>query len=237
MSDLLTMMWKEAKDLLFQGGWRAWIRPVLLVGVLGIYLPLQFGLGWLELSPLEMCVVLWIPFFVIISFIGDAIAGERERHTLETLLASRISDRAILLGKVIVTVGYAWGMALVGLLLGLVLVNLFSGQGSLAFYHPLDVFLEALALSLLTSVLGASAGVLISLRSATVRQAQQILSIGTLVLVFGGVFALRALPANFVLSLSYSQFLLLVIAVIAALDAILLVLSLLSFQRSRLILS
>jgi hypothetical protein len=26
-------------------------------------------------------------------------------HTLETLLASRISDRAILLGKVIVTVG------------------------------------------------------------------------------------------------------------------------------------
>ncbi len=100
MSDLLTMMWKESKDLLFQGGWRAWIRPVLLVGILGVYLPLQFGLGWLELSPIEMYVILWIPFSVIISFIGDAIAGERERHTLETLLASRISDRAILLGKV-----------------------------------------------------------------------------------------------------------------------------------------
>ena len=107
MSDLLTMMWKEWKDLLFQGGWRAWIRPVLLVGILGVYLPLQAGLQWLDLSPLELFVVLWIPFFVIISFIGDAIAGERERHTLETLLASRISDRAILLGKVIVTVGYA----------------------------------------------------------------------------------------------------------------------------------
>ncbi len=182
MSDLLTMLWKESKDLLFQGGWRAWIRPVLLVGILGVYLPLQFGLGWLELSPIEMYVILWIPFSVIISFIGDAIAGEHERHTLETLLASRISDRAILLGKVIVTVGYAWGMALVSLLLGLVLVNLLSGHGSWAFYHPLDVFLEALALSLLSSVLGASAGVLISLRSATVRQAQQILSVGTLVL-------------------------------------------------------
>ena len=237
MSDLLTMMWKESKDLLFQGGWRALIRPVLLVGILGVYLPLQSGLQWLELSPIEMFVVLWIPFFVIITFIGDAIAGERERHTLETLLASRISDRAILLGKVIATVGYAWGMALVGLLLGLVLVNLFSGQGSWAFYHPLDVLLEALALSLLSSVLGASAGVLISLRSATVRQAQQILSIGTLVLIFGGIFALRALPANFVSSLSYSQFLLLAIAVIAVLDAILLGLSLLSFRRSRLIVS
>jgi ABC-2 type transport system permease protein len=237
MSDLLTMMWKESKDLLFQGGWRAWIRPVLLVGILGVYLPLQFGLGWLELSPIEMYVILWIPFSVIISFIGDAIAGERERHTLETLLASRISDRAILLGKVIVTVGYAWGMALVSLLLGLVLVNLLSGHGSWAFYHPLDVFLEALALSLLSCVLGASAGVLISLRSATVRQAQQILSVGTLVLIFGGIFALRALPASFVSSLSYSQFLLLVIAVLAVLDAILLGLSLVSFQRSRLIVS
>jgi ABC-2 type transport system permease protein len=237
MNDLVTMMWKEAKDLLFQGGWRALIRPVLLVGILGVYLPLQFGLGWLELSPIEMYVVLWIPFSIIISFIGDAIAGERERHTLETLLASRISDRAILLGKVIVTVGYAWGMALVGLLLGLVLVNLLSGHGSWAFYHPVDVFLEALALSLLSSVLGASAGVLISLRSATVRQAQQILSVGTLVLIFGGIFALRALPVNFVSSLSYSQFLGLSIAVIAVLDTILLGLSLVSFQRSRLIVS
>jgi len=237
MRDLLTMMWKESKDLLFRGGWRAWILPVLLVGILGVYLPLQGGLGWLELSPIELVVVLWIPFFVIIMFTGDAIAGERERHTLETLLASRISDRAILLGKVIATVGYAWGMALVGLLLGLVLVNVFRGHGSWAFYHPLDVFLEALALSLLSTVLGASAGVLISLRSATVRQAQQILGIGTLVLIFGGIFALQALPASFVSSLSYSQFLLLVIAVLAVLDAILLGLSLVSFQRSRLILS
>ena len=236
MNDLWTMMWKESKDLLFQGGWRASIRPLLLIGILGIYLPLQFGLQWLALSPIEMYVILWIPFSVIISFIGDAIAGERERHTLETLLASRISDRAILLGKVIATVGYAWGMALGGLLLGLVLVNLFKGNGGgWMFYHPLDVLLEALALSLLTCILGASAGVLISLRSATVRQAQQILSIGTLVLIFGGIFALQALPPNFVSSLSYSQFLFLAIAVIAVLNAILLGLSLVIFRRSRLI--
>lgn len=237
MSDLLIIMWKESKDLLFQGGWRALIRPLLLMGVLGIYLPLQIGLQWLELLPLEMFVVLWIPFFVIITFIGDAIAGERERHTLETLLASRIGDRAILLGKVIVTVGYAWGMALVGLLLGLVLVNLFRGHGSWVFYHPLDVLLEALALSLLACILGASAGVLVSLRSATVRQAQQILSVGTLLLIFGGIFVLQALPTNFISSLSYSQFLLLTMAALTVLDAILLGLSLLGFQRSRLILS
>ena len=236
MSDIWTMMWKESKDVLFQGGWRSLIRPLIVVGIMGIYLPLQFGLQWVDLTPLGMLLLLWIPFFVIISFIGDVIAGERERHTLETLLASRMPDRAILLGKVVATVLYAWGMGVLSLLLGLVLVDLFRTQGNWMFY-PLDLFVDALVLILLASVLGTSAGVLISLRVATVRQAQQILSIGTIVFVFGVTFVLRAVPANVLSSLSYAQFLLIVMAVIAVLDAILFGLSLVSFQRSRLILS
>jgi ABC-2 type transport system permease protein len=110
-------------------------------------------------------------------------------------------------------------------------------HGNWTFYHPFDLFLEVLVLSLLCCILGTSAGVLISLRSATVKQAQQILSVVTLVLIFAGISALQALPANVISSLSYSQFLLLVIAVIAMLDAILMGLSLMSFQRSRLIVS
>jgi ABC-2 type transport system permease protein len=236
MSDILTMVWKESRDLLFQGGWRSLIRPLIVVGIMGIYLPLQFGSQWVALTPLGMVLLLWIPFFVIISFIGDAIAGERERHTLETLLASRMPDRAILLGKIVATVLYALGMGILSLLLGLVLVDLFRTQGNWMFY-PLDLFVDAIVLSLLVGVLGASAGVLISLRVSTVRQAQQILSVGTIVFVFGSIFVLRAVPANVISSLSYSQFLLIVMAVIAVLDAILLGLSLVSFQRSRLILS
>ncbi len=236
MSDILTMVWKESKDVFFQGGWRSLIRPLFVVGIIGVYLPLQLGPQWVALTPLAMLLLLWVPFFVIISFIGDVIAGERERHTLETLLASRMPDRAILLGKVVATVLYALGMGVLGLLLGLVLVDLFRTQGNWMFY-PLDLFVDAIALSLLVSVLGASAGVLISLRVSTVRQAQQILSVSTIVFVFGIVFVLRAVPANFFSSLSYSQFWLIVMAVIAVLDAILLGLSLVSFQRSRLILS
>jgi len=57
------------------------------------------------------------------------------------------------------------------------------------------------------------------------------------VFVFGITFVLRAVPANVFSSLTYSQFLLIAMAVIAVLDAILLGLSLVSFQRSRLILS
>ena len=236
MSDIWTMMWKESKDLLFQGGRRSLIRPLIVVGIMGIYLPLQFGSQWVALTPLGMVLLLWIPFFVIISFVGDVIAGERERHTLETLLASRMPDRAILLGKLVATVLYAWGMGVLSLLLGLVLVDLFRTQRNWMFY-PLDLFVVALVLILLASVLATSAGVLISLRASTVRQAQQILSIGTIVFVFGVTFVLRAVPANVFSSLTYSQFLLIVMAVLAVLDAILLGLSLVSFQRSRLILS
>jgi len=236
MSDILTMVWKESKDVFFQGGWKSLIRPLFVVGIMGIYLPLQFGPRWVDLTPIGMLLLLWIPFFVIISFIGDVIAGERERHTLETLLASRMPDRAILLGKVVTTVLYAWGMGVLSLLLGLVLVDLFRTQGNWMFY-PLDLFVDALVLILLASVLAASAGVLISLKVATVRQVQQILSVGTIVFVFGITFALQAVPANVVSSLTYSQFLLIAMAVIAVLDAIFLGLSLVSFQRSRLILS
>ena len=236
MSDILTMVWKESKDVLFQGGWRSLIRPLFVIGIMGIYLPLQFGPQWVALTPIGMLLLLWIPFFVVISFIGDAIAGERERHTLETLLASRMPDRSILLGKIVATVLYAWGMGILSLLLGLVLVDLLRTQGNWMFY-PLDLFVVALILILLASVLATSAGVLVSLKASTVRQAQQILSVGTIVFVFGVTFALRALPANIVSSLTYPQFLLSAMVVLAVLDAILLGLSLVSFQRSRLILS
>src|SRR5260370_6065166 len=221
----------------FQGGWSALIRPLLLIGILGIGFPWRLGLQWLALTPLVMGLVLYIPFIVILSFVGDAIAGERERHTLETLLASRISDRAILLGKIIVTVGYAWGTALIGLLLGLIVAKLLKGQGSWEFYTHVDLFLEALALSLLAGLLGVSGGVLISLRSATVRQAQQILSVGTLVLVGGGVLALKAVPAQAISSLSTSQIWLIAMAGLSVIDTVILLRFLVSRQTPPFILN
>lgn len=241
MSDLWTMIWKETKEQILQGGWAQWIRALIVIGTVGIALPWRAGLPWLELALPELLLLLWVPFFYIINFIGDAIAGERERHTLETLLASRLPDHAILLGKILVTVGYAWGMALVGLLLGALVVNLSvpasgNGQEGWAFY-PVGLFLETAALSLLVSLLTASAGVLVSLRAATVRQAQQTLIVGTIVVIFGGVLVISLLPPQLFRSLSYSELLLIAITVIALLDAVLLGWALVRFQRSRLILS
>jgi ABC-2 type transport system permease protein len=237
MNDIRTMIWKETKDSILQGGLTALVRPLLLMGILGIIFPLRFGLQWLALAPLVVGIVVYFPLLLVLSFVGDSIAGERERHTLETLLASRISDSAIVLGKIIVTTVYAWSTALLGLLLGLVVANLSKGQGSWQFYTHVDLLLEVLGLSLLTGLLGASGGVLISMRSATVRQAQQLVLVAMLVLAGGGVLLSRFLPADVISSLSESQLWLIAIAVLAVLDLILLGVSLVSFRRTRLMMS
>jgi ABC-2 type transport system permease protein len=237
MSDLWTMLWKETKDLLFQGGWAAFIRPGIVIAVMGIVLPLQMRSDWFTFSPIEVTLVIFISFFFILNFIGDAIAGEHERHTLETLLASRISDRSILLGKVIVTVGYAWAMVIISLLLGALVLNMTNGTGAWAFYTPVGLLFYLLALSLLTSLLVASGGVLVSLHSATVRQAQQTLILCTLVFGVALGLGLNAAGASLFLALSNNQILLLILAVLAILDAILLGIALASFKRARLILS
>ncbi len=181
-------------------------------------------------------VVVYISFFFISSFIGDAIAGEHERHTLETLLASRISDRAILLGKVIVTVGYTWLLVLVSLMIGALVVNVTKGPGPWTFYAPFSLLIYTLVLSLLSSLLVASGGVLVSLHSPTVRQAQQTLAIASIVLAVLLVLGIRSLPSNLISSLNNNQIALIILIGIAILDAILLAVALASFKRSRLIL-
>jgi ABC-2 type transport system permease protein len=235
MSDLRTMLWKEARDLLWSGGRSDWIRPLFTIGVLGILLPRSMHESWLELPPNAVLIVLYIPFMLIISFIGDAIAGERERHTLETLLASRISDRAILLSKVLVTVALSWGMAVFSLLLGALVVNLSQAPGPWAFY-PRDPFAVLLALSLLADLLAASGGVLISLKSATVRQAAQNMLLALILLGLAVYGLTRLLPADLVAALTTSQMVGIVLLALALLDALLLAAALLSFRRSRLIL-
>ena len=47
MSDILTMLWKESKDVLFQGGWRSLIRPLIVIGIMEFISHCNSGLsGW-----------------------------------------------------------------------------------------------------------------------------------------------------------------------------------------------
>jgi ABC-2 type transport system permease protein len=236
MSDIWTMIWKESKDFLLSGGRSNLLQPLLISCILGIVLPLSFTQHWINLEPAPVLIILYAPFLFITSFIGDAIAGERERHTLETLLASRISDRAILLGKLLVAVGFTWGITLFCLLLGAIVVDLSRSQGQWEFYTPINLFLVVLVMSFLTILLAASGGVLISLKSATVRQAAQTMVLGEIILGFAVYVVAKLLPVRMTASLTTSQVVLIIMLVLVILDTILLAVSLVSFQRSRLIL-
>jgi ABC-2 type transport system permease protein len=236
VSDMWTMIWKEWKDFLWSGGRSDLLRPLLNIAILGIILPLSFNQLWIDLSPAPVLIILFTPFMFVILLISDAIAGERERHTLETLLASRISDRAILMGKVVVTVGYNCGTTLFCLLLGAVVVSLSNGPGQWVFYEPISLFAVVLFLCFLTTLLAASGGVLISLKSATVRQASQTMVLGGIILGVAVSMVVKLLPVSVTASLTTSQTVLIIMLVLVVLDAILLAASLVSFQRSRLIL-
>ncbi len=236
MYDIVTIIRKEMKDSLFQGGYRSWFRPLLLIGILGVFEPLAGKRLWMQLSPLEMLLFLWFTFFVIITVVADSFAGERERHTLETLLASRMPDISILLGKVLSVVVYGWGVMVIGLFLGAGVSYLAHGSAGYTFY-PTDLLLFTLLLGFLIGTLGAGAGILLSLRMSTVRQVQQTLTIGTLI-VGGALLGLfQLLPKDFLTSFTTDQLLWMLTGIVLVLDVLLLGYSTVRFQRAKLILS
>lgn len=243
MSDVLSVMWKDWKELLRQGGSmrRGLVSLALILGVFGIFMPLQFGRAWVE-TPAMLIYWAWVPLFMVGGSVADSFAGERERHTLETLLASRLSDRAILFGKFSVGVAYGWGLTTLSLIVGLVTVNIAYGQGELLLY-PAPIFIGAIVLSLLGSALIASIGVLISLRAPTVQQATQRLSIGIMVVVFAPVLLSQILPLDWRLrigealqTVDVSGIVVIAVVILIGLNVLFLSIAMARFRRARLIL-
>ena len=96
-ADIQTMIWKESKGLFRRDGNKLRFFFTLLTPllVIGIFLPWQLGTEWAN-SFWSLIATTLIPLLIVGLMIPETIAGERERHTLETLLASRLSDRVIL---------------------------------------------------------------------------------------------------------------------------------------------
>ena len=239
MKDFSTMILKETKEMLSQGGLTGYLTSLVFLAVGGVVYPLISWSSWMQLGSLAIPLILFLTFQLVVSSAADSFVGERERHTLETLLASRMPDRAILLGKIGALVGYGLGITFSLLLLGWLAITIVHWQGRLVFY-PLDLLLLTLGLGLVVNILAASAGVLVSLRSATARQAQQMLSVGGLVVTFGVTFGLLELTSSLLPSvgivLSLAQLLALLLGLLTVIDIIVLTLALVRFQRSRLML-
>jgi len=238
MTDAFAVAWKEWRELMGQGGLRGKLGMALFIVVFGIVLPLQSGPRWV-MSPAAALAWAWAPMFLVTTVVADAFAGERERHTLETLLASRLADGAILAGKMGAAIGYAAAVTLACLVLGVVTVTVAFGRGSLLVYTP-RAAAAMLVLGLLGALFVAALGVLASLRAATVRQAQQALSGAVVIVLVAPLVVVRMLPREWMAPLLASPprmaaLGLLGVAALAVLDIGLVALAAFRFRRARLI--
>lgn len=86
---------KELRDLLGRLGRKPLTRTLGVVAIFGVLVPLRFpGAG--NLPAFFAVFMAFVPARLVAI---EAFAGERERGTLEVLLASPLSDRSIALGK------------------------------------------------------------------------------------------------------------------------------------------
>lgn len=87
---------KELRDALGRLGAKPLIRTAGVVVLFGLLVPLRVS----ELAYLPALVALFMAFLPARLLAVEALAGERERGTLEPLLATPLSDRAIAAGKI-----------------------------------------------------------------------------------------------------------------------------------------
>jgi ABC-2 type transport system permease protein len=182
--------WREFRDQLFKLR-RGGLSAVIVIGMLGVFMPLQMGELWLR-SPLMLGYWPLLASGMVSTLIADAFAGERERHTLESLLATRLSDTAILVGKVAAAVLYGLVFTFANIVTGYVVLTIKAAGGSFVSLPIKQLLLIAVLVVLACAAL-AGIGVFISLRAATVRQAQQTLGIIMMVLLIAPFLFLQLL--------------------------------------------
>lgn len=237
LDDILAVIWKESKSQFRVRGSRLrFVGLIFSPFLLGTVFPISWGPEWLhQLPPLIVATITSV--IIVAVMVPESIAGERERHTLETLLASRLPDRAILLGKLLVPLAVGCGLAILANLCSLVVINVAHWQGELLFFST-PIALGGLALSFLMALLTAGAGVFVSLKAATAQEAAQILTFGILIppmLLQIVPLLFRDQMTRFLDTVNGPQLLLIVLAVLAVLDVVVLLAAVARFQRARLI--
>ena len=243
--DIQTVMWKEWKELVASTGLkRGGYRLLLIVAILVVLEPLQSSAHWFD-SPLPILFDgLYLPFALLTSLAASAFAGERERHTLETLIATRLSDRAILLGKIIALTLCGWTLSLVASLaqIGVVAVASAARHTQTRAFYSAPVIVGILVLSPLFSLLITGVGSALSLRAVSVQQAQQMLTVAFLTLAIVPVVAVQLIPAQTRAQIVrwFVQFgpmtaLIVIALVVALIDGVIVATTLARFRRARLV--
>jgi len=240
--DIATVVWKEWRTLT-QGRSR---RQLLLIGGVlaleALIFPIQDPRGWVSDPVLLGVLGIIMPLLVVSVVVPDAIAGERERHTLATLLASRLPAGAILAGKLGFAVATGWLAGVLMLAVALVVANVVAGASPPLLYDS-GTLLAVLVLGLLVAILSGGIAFFVSLRATTAQEAQQLTGVGMMLPIFIGSAILMVLAGNEnlrtmlegVLTLDPRLILVGVMGAIALVDGVLLWAADRRFRRGRLL--
>lgn len=240
--DICTVIWKEWKSIFNMEG-RFTTGPIpaaILIVIFAIFSASEEGAAFLSSWITVIFTVLFAATGVVPS-LGDAFAGERERYTLETLLATRLPDRCILFGKIAAVLGFGWAVGLLYPIVGFVVVNVSDAAGGLLLFRPL-ILISAVVGSLLLTLAITQVGVLVSLRATTVKQAQQVLTFVVLAIGLAPLFLVtKAFPhwqiglMRMVSQIGAVSLVLIAMAALALVNAVLLLFATARFQRARLV--
>lgn len=202
MSGAGTILWKELREVYLRKGkpGRATWSALIFILFAGIGLPVGLlvlndrfqgdptaaGLG---LAGIGTLFGLLAGYFTPLALAVDLTAGERERHTLETLLAGPLSDRSIWWGKhLTILVAASVQAAATAFLMAVTSIILIGS-------HGLPVLLAVagapLAASLLALPIGAI-GIAIGSKAATVKAGVQTMSLVLMPFFFLAQFSLAA---------------------------------------------
>jgi len=239
--DIGTVMRKEWREITASAGSGVTSKANLIVAAIVLLLLAGFAafIGRPLIESPAVTTVAIVAFLTVLASVIDSFPGERERHTLETLLASSIPDEALVIGKILASVLYGWATVLVMLVVALIAVNV----RTFGVMYPLSTLLALGVLAPLMLLFLSAGGVLIVMRVPTVRAAQPRLMGGFMLLFLGMLLVAKYVPRPLRVQVRttlesesgrlgafFAQ-----IVFFVALDVALLTFAVMRFRRSRLI--
>lgn len=168
-------LWESFGDRSSRRG--GFIQAAVLVVGLGFLGPRADVEGWASGAPLSILFFAFIPGVAAASMAADAFAGERERKTLETLLATPVGEGVLLAGKALAAIALGSVVGLLGLVAATATVRAITDA---PFLPSTTQALGAVGAAVASSSLMAAAAIVVSMLVPVARATQQIISVGTM---------------------------------------------------------
>jgi ABC-2 type transport system permease protein len=191
MKDAFTVFRKEVMEIMadrhsFRG---TFLQAGITVLLTGIIVPALDTSLW---DKVVTAMMLWVvfPSTLAATIAADAFCGESERRTLETLLATPLSDRAIFVGKTAAAVLFVVLISAASLVAAVTTAGI---RGFLPAHLPMLLVPGVLGGAFAGGVLVGALAIAVSVRVRVARSAQQIGSLLTFAIAGLSVTILRRL--------------------------------------------